>query len=368
MYTSHTTFRSRILGFLKELILTIDVKSKNWSLYMWQNIKLIVFIFIMLFYFTKNLLAETIVLNSGQTVEGKIVENTDQFIKADIQGVFLTYYLDEVLSIDGKPTTYKSSTKAITSTESHLPTPEPIEKQVNIVPSKEALKPPSIVENKKVIDYVISDDEEKEYSEALGNYLQTGLEASKSSSTLNRQDYNNMVRKLDEFRNKYPTSPLSDDAYYLPLQINFMGCDIGKNKEHCEELLKTVEIFVLQHPDSRVHELTKKILKEIMGKEASGFLYIPYNLVLSFMKGGLALALHDFETATTYYSELKNKLDFNNEGKEELINLVYLPLSLLYSHDNKEEGLRKLLQQLSEICPECQKAKDIIQELINRFK
>lgn len=46
--------------------------------------------------------AEIIVLNSGKTVEGKLIEKTDKYIKIDFQGVPLTYYFDEIESIDEK--------------------------------------------------------------------------------------------------------------------------------------------------------------------------------------------------------------------------------------------------------------------------
>ena len=46
--------------------------------------------------------AETIILKSGKTVEGKIIEKTDKYIKIDFQGMPLTYYSDEIESIDGK--------------------------------------------------------------------------------------------------------------------------------------------------------------------------------------------------------------------------------------------------------------------------
>ena len=50
-----------------------------------------------------SIFAETIVLKSGSIVEGKLIEKTDKYIKIDFQSVPLTYYLDEVESIDGKP-------------------------------------------------------------------------------------------------------------------------------------------------------------------------------------------------------------------------------------------------------------------------
>jgi len=46
--------------------------------------------------------AEIIVLKSGKTMEGKLIEKTDKYIKIDFQGVPLTYYFDEIQSIDGE--------------------------------------------------------------------------------------------------------------------------------------------------------------------------------------------------------------------------------------------------------------------------
>jgi len=54
--------------------------------------------------------AEVIVLKSGKTIEGPIVEKTDKFIKIDIYGVKSPYYLDEIKTIDGvAPDKYKGS-------------------------------------------------------------------------------------------------------------------------------------------------------------------------------------------------------------------------------------------------------------------
>ncbi|GEM_PF-3562131 len=45
--------------------------------------------------------AETLVLTSGQEVEGEIAEKSDKFIKMDVEGIQVTYYSDEIESIDG---------------------------------------------------------------------------------------------------------------------------------------------------------------------------------------------------------------------------------------------------------------------------
>ena len=44
--------------------------------------------------------AETVVLKSGKIIEGKLLEETDKYIKIDFEGVTLTYFLDEIASIE----------------------------------------------------------------------------------------------------------------------------------------------------------------------------------------------------------------------------------------------------------------------------
>lgn len=45
--------------------------------------------------------AEDIILKSGKTIEGKIIEKTDEYVKVDFNGVPLTYFFDDIESIKG---------------------------------------------------------------------------------------------------------------------------------------------------------------------------------------------------------------------------------------------------------------------------
>lgn len=62
--------------------------------------KTILSIFCVLF-FVSLCHGETIYLKNGNKIEGKIVEQTDRFIRVDISGVTLTYYLDDIKGIEG---------------------------------------------------------------------------------------------------------------------------------------------------------------------------------------------------------------------------------------------------------------------------
>ena len=65
--------------------------------------KIFVLIFV-LFFISSLAFAESIVLKSGKTVEGKIVERTDKYIKLEMKdiGVPLTYFFVDIESIDGE--------------------------------------------------------------------------------------------------------------------------------------------------------------------------------------------------------------------------------------------------------------------------
>jgi len=51
--------------------------------------------------FPQLILAETLLLKSGQQIEGKIVERTDKYVKVYFMGVLLTYFYDQIEAIDG---------------------------------------------------------------------------------------------------------------------------------------------------------------------------------------------------------------------------------------------------------------------------
>jgi len=60
----------------------------------------------------------TIQLKSGKTVEGKTIEKTDEYIKIEYYGIPLTYYFDEIESIDGEIVSItKNETRSLTLPE-----------------------------------------------------------------------------------------------------------------------------------------------------------------------------------------------------------------------------------------------------------
>lgn len=61
------------------------------------------------FCFFISVFAETVVLKTGQEIEGTVIEKTDEYIVIDFRGVSLRYYADEITDI-------KKSTKTMFAT------------------------------------------------------------------------------------------------------------------------------------------------------------------------------------------------------------------------------------------------------------
>ncbi|MDD5729518.1 MAG: tetratricopeptide repeat protein [Candidatus Omnitrophica bacterium] len=83
------------------------------------------------------LFAEKIILKSKKEIEGKVVEKTDKYLKFDFQGITLTYYIDDIESVDGIPVRdYKMGA----SPAARLPVKNPSPVVQKSVPNPAALK------------------------------------------------------------------------------------------------------------------------------------------------------------------------------------------------------------------------------------
>jgi hypothetical protein len=59
--------------------------------------------FLCLIFLSSAVWAETINLKEGRSVTGKIIQKSDSEVKVDVNGISMTYYVDEIKDIDGKP-------------------------------------------------------------------------------------------------------------------------------------------------------------------------------------------------------------------------------------------------------------------------
>lgn len=67
-----------------------------------ENKKIIIFLLSISLFLPVLASAETILLKSGKTVDGKILERTDRYIKIDISDIPAIYSVDDIVSIDGR--------------------------------------------------------------------------------------------------------------------------------------------------------------------------------------------------------------------------------------------------------------------------
>lgn len=113
-----------------------------------MNKKLIVVLLLMFLFFSSSIFAETIVLKSGKTVDGKLLGKTDKDIKVDILGVPVTYYLAEIESIDGIKVNIKASQTESSRKDSSLSSNE-----LKIIPKSDISSSLSSKNNNALLHY-----------------------------------------------------------------------------------------------------------------------------------------------------------------------------------------------------------------------
>lgn len=74
--------------------------------------------------------AETVYLNDGNKIEGKIVEQTGRLIRIDIQGLVVTYYQDEIDHVEGASGAVKDIRQEPISVDSISDSSAPASKQL----------------------------------------------------------------------------------------------------------------------------------------------------------------------------------------------------------------------------------------------
>jgi len=88
-----------------------------------KNILVILIVAINL-YFPALGLAETIILKSGQKIEGRISEKADKYINVDIEGTAQPYFFEDIESIDGEPVQKNQSLLLNNNNSEEVPRPE----------------------------------------------------------------------------------------------------------------------------------------------------------------------------------------------------------------------------------------------------
>lgn len=82
--------------------------------------------------------ADTLHLKNGNTIEGKVVEKTADGVKVDIGGVTLTYYSDEIASIDAVD---QAAPEVVAEASAEAPAEVPVEAPVEVPAEVKAEEP-----------------------------------------------------------------------------------------------------------------------------------------------------------------------------------------------------------------------------------
>lgn len=90
-----------------------------------------VFLIIFCLFVTANLFAaDVIILKSGQKVEGDILERNRDMVQIDAYGVKMTYFIDEVLSINGEKISASVSGPAVLTQKTNNIVTEPVSQEI----------------------------------------------------------------------------------------------------------------------------------------------------------------------------------------------------------------------------------------------
>jgi len=217
---------------------------------------LIILVLAISLYFPVLALAEIIVLKSGKTVEGKLIEKTDKYIKIDFQGVVLPYFLEEIQSIDGY--VLKSDKKVVENNEaerlkniySQIKT---IYRQSGIIDYKTKIKPLCLeilqLNEKKTLNYTICGS----VNYLLGND-EEAISLLKKAIELNPRDaeaYTFLARvyrrakKYEVALDAVNTAYKFQDAEMLPLILETYGLiyvSLKDTAKSCNYLEKTLSL------------------------------------------------------------------------------------------------------------------------------
>jgi len=112
--------------------------------------------------------AETVLLKNGKTVEGNIVEKTDKYIKIDVVGIAVTYYLNDVESIDGKNITPAVAAKELEVKKETVNVKEKINFEPQ--PAKKNLSLGEVKEAQECFQKGINYFREKKYDLAIAEF------------------------------------------------------------------------------------------------------------------------------------------------------------------------------------------------------
>ncbi|MFA6282429.1 MAG: hypothetical protein WCY05_08040 [Candidatus Omnitrophota bacterium] len=273
---------------------------------------------LLLLFIFPSVFAETIVLKSGKTIEGKILEKTDKYIKVDTEGIAITYYLDDIASIDGNSAMFSS-------------------KQVAPIQNK-------VVTEKQNQDNDVTDHQDI-FKKRLSDFL-----ALSQKPDFTDKELDITGNKLLQFSKEYPNSKFAVDAEYLYRYLGFVGAVSIGDKDRASMHLGELEKIINLHPNDSLTEFTYKNFKTVSGgDESSGIPDIPYKFSykdsLLFLRGVMGAKFNDYQTAIDNLSLLKDKMDINKDNTGKIAYEIYMPLFISYQATNRLDKCNEVAKE-----------------------
>jgi len=155
---------------------------------------------LLIFSFSANILAETVILKSGEKLEGKIVEQTDKYIKMDPGvGIVMTYYTDDIDTIDGQK--LQTTAPSIQPQDQSQPQTEPeAQPDAQPEPQTQTQTQTSLPNTPAEVQQPVNSDAENYYALAVAQYNNGDyIDAFKNINAAQRSGY---TQDLESFKER----------------------------------------------------------------------------------------------------------------------------------------------------------------------
>lgn len=301
-----------------------------------------ILLFLIIFNIPTSVFAETIILKSRQKIEGKIIERTDECIKIDFYGVILTYYLDEIDSIEQNT----NAREALTNSKKRLYYKNIDE--VSILPENEIDLTTAILLVYKEWDNEIDIDNYRKQINEIANNISGKIK------TANLKNPAEIVGQINEY--------LSRD---LSLRVKKMLTLDQTQKEH-ESLGKTTLFTYLL--DKREGQCVSfSYLYLVIAERLNLPIYlvaIPYHFFVRYDDGITRFNIETLQEGTSledqYYIKWKNissdliikGIYLRNLNKKEAIGCALLDLNHLYAEKNETDKSIEIINKSLEFFPD----------------
>lgn len=154
------------------------------------------------------------------------------------------------------------------------------------------------------------------------------------------------VNQLNAFGKEFPQSKFADDAQIISLCFFFLDAVSSGEKERIPGFLADAEKITREYPQGSLEEITlSKCERALNQPGAAVFFTIPYPAIKKYMAGWAARECEDYEGAVTYYSELKDTLNYEKDTAGYMAEDVYITLADAYIKLGKKKEAGVIAQE-----------------------